>query len=190
MSYNWPNNITILGMQSLLHGPGLNLWWTKIVITTCHVGAMMDLDPTWRNRRNRFVMTSVTNLYVSLNLWHHEIRSCHTTRNYLIYDAFSATFSESVTNVHCSPKHCDDLFNSSRFYDVFLFFVTGVHWCPKHCDDLLNSSRFYDIFFFSSRMYIDGYWSPKHHDDLLNSSQSGPQHHDVWADSSRAVNKK
>jgi hypothetical protein len=25
---------------------------------------------------------------------------------------------------------------------------------------------------------------------LLNSSQSGPQHHDVWADSSRAVNKK
>jgi hypothetical protein len=44
-----------------------------------------------------------------------------TTRNYLICDTFSATFSENVTNVHCSPKHCDDLFNSLRFYDVFLF---------------------------------------------------------------------
>jgi hypothetical protein len=32
-----------------------------------------------------------------------------------------------VTNVHCNPKHCDDFFNSSRFYDVFLFFVTDVH---------------------------------------------------------------
>jgi hypothetical protein len=113
-----------------------------------------------------------------------------TTRNYLIRDAFSAMFSGNVTNVHCSPKHCDDLFNSSRFYDVFLFFVMDVHWSPKHCDDLLNSSRFYDIFLFSSRMYIYGYWSSKHHDDLLNSSQSGPQHHDIWADSSRAVNKK
>jgi hypothetical protein len=50
-----------------------------------------------------------------------------TTRNYLICDAFSATFSENVTNVHCSPKHCDNFFNSSRFYDVFLFFVTDVH---------------------------------------------------------------
>jgi hypothetical protein len=39
----------------------------------------------------------------------------------LICDAFSTTFSENVTNVHCSPKHCDDFFNSSRFYDVFLF---------------------------------------------------------------------
>jgi hypothetical protein len=112
-----------------------------------------------------------------------------TTRNYLICDAFSATFSENVTNVHCSLKHCDDFFNSSRFYDVFLFFVTDVHWSPKHCDDLLNSSRFYDIFLFSSRMYIDGYLSPKHHYDLLNSSQSDPQHCDVWADSSQAVNK-
>jgi hypothetical protein len=45
----------------------------------------------------------------------------NTTRNYLICDAFSATFSENVTNVHCSPKQCDDFFNSSRFYDVFLF---------------------------------------------------------------------
>jgi hypothetical protein len=44
-----------------------------------------------------------------------------TTRNYLICDAFSATFSENVTNVHCSQKHCDDFFNSSQFYDVFLF---------------------------------------------------------------------
>jgi hypothetical protein len=51
----------------------------------------------------------------------------NTTRNYLICDAFSATFSENVTNVHCNPKHCDDFFNSSRFYDVFLFFVTDVH---------------------------------------------------------------
>jgi hypothetical protein len=50
-----------------------------------------------------------------------------TTRNYLICDAFSATFSENVMNVHCSPKHCDDFFNSSRFYDVFHFFVTDVH---------------------------------------------------------------
>jgi hypothetical protein len=50
-----------------------------------------------------------------------------TTRNYLICDAFSATFSENITNVHCNPKHCDDFFNSSRFYDVFLFFVTDVH---------------------------------------------------------------
>jgi hypothetical protein len=72
----------------------------------------------------------------------------NTTRNYLICDAFSATFSENVTNVHCSPKHCDDFFNSSRFYDVFLFFVMDVHWSPKHCDNLLNSSRFYDVFLF------------------------------------------
>jgi hypothetical protein len=73
-----------------------------------------------------------------------------TTRNYLICDAFSTTFSENVTNVHCSPKHCDDFFNSSRFYDVFLFFVTDLHRSPKHCDDLLNPSRFYDVFLFSS----------------------------------------
>jgi hypothetical protein len=69
-----------------------------------------------------------------------------TTRNYLICDAFSATFSENITNVHCSPDHCDDLLSSSRFYDVFLLFVKDVHWSPKHCDDLLNSSRFYDVF--------------------------------------------
>jgi hypothetical protein len=50
-----------------------------------------------------------------------------TTRNYLICDAFSAAFSENITNVHCRPEHCDDLSNSSRFYDVFLFFVTDVH---------------------------------------------------------------
>jgi hypothetical protein len=50
-----------------------------------------------------------------------------TTRNYLICDAFSATFSENITNVHCSPEHCDDLLNSLRFYDVFLFCVTDVH---------------------------------------------------------------
>jgi hypothetical protein len=74
-----------------------------------------------------------------------------TTRNYLICDAFSVTFSENVTNVHCSPKHCDDFFNSSRFYDVFLFFVTNVHRSPKHYHDLLNSSRFYDVFLFSSQ---------------------------------------
>jgi hypothetical protein len=49
------------------------------------------------------------------------VKRTSTTRNYLICDAFSATFSENVTNVHCSPKHCDDFFNSSRFYDVFLF---------------------------------------------------------------------
>jgi hypothetical protein len=72
----------------------------------------------------------------------------YTTWNYLICDAFSATFSENITNVHCSPEHCDDLLNSSRFYDVFLFFVTDVHWSPKHCDDLLNSSQFYDVFLF------------------------------------------
>jgi hypothetical protein len=71
-----------------------------------------------------------------------------TTRNYLICDAFSAMFSENITNVHCSPEHCDDLLNSSRFYDVFLFFVTDVHSSPKHCDDLLNLSRFYDVFLF------------------------------------------
>jgi hypothetical protein len=75
----------------------------------------------------------------------------HTTRNYLICDAFFATFSENVTNVHCSPKHCDDFFISSRFYDVFLSFVTDVHRSPKHYDDLLNSSRFYDVFLFSSQ---------------------------------------
>jgi hypothetical protein len=51
----------------------------------------------------------------------------NTIRNYLICDAFSATFSKNNTNVHCSPEHCDDLLNSSRFYDVFLFFVTDVH---------------------------------------------------------------
>jgi hypothetical protein len=50
-----------------------------------------------------------------------------TTRNYLICDACSATFSENITNVHWSPEHCDNLLNSSRFYDVFLFFVTDVH---------------------------------------------------------------
>jgi hypothetical protein len=50
--------------------------------------------------------------------------------------------------VHWSPEHCDDLLNSSRFYDVFLFFVTGVHWSPKHCGDLFNLSRFYDVFLF------------------------------------------
>jgi hypothetical protein len=54
-------------------------------------------------------------------LWRELHGSADTTRNYLICDAFSATFSENVTNVHCSPKHCDDFFNSSRFYDVFLF---------------------------------------------------------------------
>jgi hypothetical protein len=53
--------------------------------------------------------------------------AAYTTRNYLICDAFSATFSENITNVHCSPEHRDDLLNSSRFYDVFLFFVTDVH---------------------------------------------------------------
>jgi hypothetical protein len=37
---------TILGAQRLLHGSGLNLWRTKIIITPCHVGATMDLDPT------------------------------------------------------------------------------------------------------------------------------------------------
>jgi hypothetical protein len=89
-----------------------------------------------------------------------------TTINYLICDAFSATFSENVTNVHCSPKHCDDFFNSSRFYDVFLFchrcalkpktlrrfvkFVATLRHIPffrhKHCDDLFSLSRFYDVF--------------------------------------------
>jgi hypothetical protein len=37
-------------------------------------------------------------------------------------------------NGYWSPKHYDDLLNSSRLYNVFLFFVTDVH-------DLLNSSR-------------------------------------------------
>jgi hypothetical protein len=132
----------------------------------------------------------------------------NTTRNYLICDAFSATFSENVTNVHSSPKHYNDFCNSSRFYDAFLFFVMDVHWSPKHCDNLLNSSRFYNVFlffvtntaticlvcrdsmtysYFSSRTCIDGYWSPNHHDDLLNSSQYGPQHRDVLADSSRSL---
>jgi hypothetical protein len=136
------------------------------------------------------------------------VKSYSTIRNYLICDAFSATFSENITNVHCSPEHCDDLLNSSLFYDVFLFFVTDVHWSPKHCDDLFNLSRFYDVFlffvtntaticlvcrdsttyfYFSSRTCIDGYWSPNHHDDLLNSSQYGPQHYDILADSSRSV---
>jgi hypothetical protein len=134
-----------------------------------------------------------------------------TTRNYLICDAFSATFSENITNVHCNPEHCDDLLNSSRFYDVFLFFITDVHWSPKHYSDLFNLSRFYDIFlffatntatsclicrnsttysYFSSWTCIGGYWSPNHHDDLLNLSQYGPQHHDVLADSSRSVKKQ
>jgi hypothetical protein len=40
------------------------------------------------------------------------------------------------------------LLNSSRFYDVFLFFVTDVHLSPKHCGDLFNLSRFYDVFLF------------------------------------------
>jgi hypothetical protein len=101
-----------------------------------------------------------------------------TTRNYLICDAISATFSENVTNVNYSPKHCDDFFNSSRFYDIFLFFVTDVHRSPKHYDDLLNLSQFYNIFlffvtntaticlvcrdsttysYFSSRTCMDGY---------------------------------
>jgi hypothetical protein len=132
----------------------------------------------------------------------------YTTRNYLICDAFSTTFSENITNVHCSPEHCDDLLNSSRFYDVFLFFVTDVHLSPKHRDNLFNLSRFYDVFiffitntaticlicrdftrysYFSSRMCIDGYWSPIHHDDFLNSLQYDPQHRGVWADSSRSV---
>jgi hypothetical protein len=44
--------------------------------------------------------------------------------------------------------------------------------------------------YFSSQMCIDGYWSPIHRDNLLNSSQYGPQHRDVWADSSRSVQKQ
>jgi hypothetical protein len=44
--------------------------------------------------------------------------------------------------------------------------------------------------YFSSRMCIDGYWSPSHRDDLLNPSQYGPQHRNVWADSSRSVKKQ
>jgi hypothetical protein len=107
-----------------------------------------------------------------------EFDDVFTTRNYLICDAFSAMFSENITNVYCSPEHCDSLLNSSRFYDIFLFFVTDVHLSPKHCDDLFNLSRFYDVFiffitntaticlicrdfmtysYFSSRMCIDGY---------------------------------
>jgi hypothetical protein len=65
--------------------------------------------------------------------------SLHTTRNYLICDAFSATFSENITNAHCSAEHCDDLLNASRFYDVFLFFVTdGIE--AQNSDDLFNLS--------------------------------------------------
>jgi hypothetical protein len=75
-----------------------------------------------------------------------------TTRNYLICDTFSATFSENVTNVHCSPKHCDD-------YDIFLFFVTDLHRSPKHYDDLLNSSRFYDVFLFFRHKHCDDLFS-------------------------------
>jgi hypothetical protein len=70
-----------------------------------------------------------------------------TTRNCLICDAFSATFLENITNVHCSPEHCDNLLNP-RLYDVFLFFDTDVDWSPKHCDDLFNLSRFYNVFLF------------------------------------------
>jgi hypothetical protein len=43
--------------------------------------------------------------------------------------------------------------------------------------------------YFSSRMCIDGYWIPIYRDDLLNSSQYGPQHREVWADSSQSVKK-
>jgi hypothetical protein len=57
----------ILGSQRLLHGSGLNLGQTEIIITPCHAGATMDLGPTWCNRRNRFITTSVSNLYASLN---------------------------------------------------------------------------------------------------------------------------
>jgi hypothetical protein len=57
-------------------------------------------------------------------------------------------FSENITNVHWNPQHCDDLLNSSRFYDVFLFFITDVHWIPKHYDNLFNLSRFHNVLLF------------------------------------------
>jgi hypothetical protein len=101
----------------------------------------------------------------------------NTTRNYLICDAFSSTFSENVTNVHCSPKHYDDFFNSSRFYNVFIFssrmcieaktlrrfvkfvailrripfFVTNTATICLDCRDSTTYS------YFSSRTCIDGY---------------------------------
>jgi hypothetical protein len=87
-------------------------------------------------------------------------------------------------DVHWSPKYYDDLFNLSRFYDVFLFFVTTTTTICLICHNSTTYS------YFSSRMCIDGYWSPNHHDDLLNSSQYSPQHRDVLADSSRSVKKQ
>jgi hypothetical protein len=62
-----------------------------------------------------------------------------------------------------------------------------VHYTATICLICRDSTTFS---YFSSRMCIDGYWSPNHHDDLLNSSQYGPQHRDVWADSSRFVKKQ
>jgi hypothetical protein len=65
---------------------------------------------------------------------------------------------DSMAYSYFRHKHCDDLFNLSRFYDIFLFFVMDVHrWIlkpkpsrrvvkfvaiwPQHRDVLVDSSR-------------------------------------------------
>jgi hypothetical protein len=94
---------------------------------------LLDLGVWWKYRLVGYVwvhgskLSSLSQHCLSENdtsllcawFWNGAIGS--TTRNYLICDAFSTMFSENVTNVHCSTKHCDDFFNSSPFYDVFLF---------------------------------------------------------------------
>jgi hypothetical protein len=62
----------------------------------------------------------------------------NTTRNYLICDTLSVTFSENITKNTASMTY--SCFSSRMCIDGY--------WSPKHCDDLLNLSRFYDVFLF------------------------------------------
>jgi hypothetical protein len=92
-------------------------------------------------------------MHLNVSLWFDKCCrwwvSMFTTRYYLICDECSATFLENITKStvsatyscfssrmctdgYWSPEHCNDLLNSSWFYDVFLFFVTDVHgWILK-----------------------------------------------------------
>jgi hypothetical protein len=62
------------------------------------------------------------------NLWRtfcDVLRKHHEEHWATTYFCFS---SRMCTYGYWSPEHCDDLLNSSRFYDVFQFFVTDVNW--------------------------------------------------------------
>jgi hypothetical protein len=114
----------------------------------------------------------------------------NTTRNYLICNTFSATFSENITKITVSTTY--SCFSSRM--------CTDVYWSPEHyglrripvfrhgcalMDIQDQNTLTYSCF--SSRMCADLYSSPEHCDDLINSSQSSPQHCDILADSSRSI---